>query len=213
MLQLHDLGLLNVHHTLDQYVDSVPGSDKLTVSQAIPNADKITLVNLANMTSGLASYTYNPEFLDLLFGQTDRFWQPMEMIDIAIADTIAGCPHATFQCFEPGTDWAYSNTNTVLLGLIAEQVSGKSLAELTQSMLLDRLGMSNTYFPTDETLPEPYSHGYTNQYDYPEFSDATFWNPTWGWGTGNLISTIGDLRIWARALTNAGLLTDATQAL
>lgn len=213
ILQLHDEGLLDIDDPVDEYFDTNPGSDKITLDNAIPNGDRITLRNLANMTSGLASYTFNPDFLDRLFGETDRFWEPLEMANIGIADSVAGCPHEPSQCFEPGTDWAYNNTNTVLLGLVAEQVSGQSLQKLTEARILQVLGMDNTIFPTDATLLEPYAHGYTNQGGYPEFTDATFWNPTWGWGTGNLVSTLPDLRIWARALGRGELLEPATQAL
>ncbi|NJN47541.1 MAG: beta-lactamase family protein [Candidatus Competibacteraceae bacterium] len=68
ILQLQDAGLLNINDTLDQYFDTDPNSDKITLTQPIPNADRITLKNLANMTSGLASYTFDPVFQDAFFG-------------------------------------------------------------------------------------------------------------------------------------------------
>ena len=46
---------------------------------------------------------------------------PQELVQIGIKD---------FPLFDPGTDFHYSNTNTVLLGLVLEQVTGKPLGEL-----------------------------------------------------------------------------------
>ncbi len=213
VLQLHDEGLLSIDDTLDRYFDTVPGSDRITLSGPIPNGDRITLRNLANMTSGLASYTFSDEFLDALFGDPQRHWDPHEPVEIALADTANGCANYPPACFEPGTDWFYSNTNTVLLGLIVEHVTGRTLGEEVESRILQPLGLDHTIWAEDASFPTPLAHGYTQQGDNPPFTDATFWNPSWGWATGNMISSMPDLRVWARALGTGALLAPATQAL
>jgi D-alanyl-D-alanine carboxypeptidase len=43
--------------------------------------------------------------------------------------------------FEPGAGWRYSNTNYYLLGLIVEEVSGRSYADFMQAELLGPLGL------------------------------------------------------------------------
>jgi D-alanyl-D-alanine carboxypeptidase len=40
---------------------------------------------------------------------------------------------------------------------------------------------------------------------------ATDWNFSWAWAAGNMISTLDDMRIWARALATGTLLTSETQ--
>ena len=42
--------------------------------------------------------------------------------------------------------------------------------------------------------------------------DATHWNYSWGWGAGNMISTLEDMRIWARVLATGKLLSPAMKA-
>ncbi|MEE4380304.1 MAG: serine hydrolase domain-containing protein [Candidatus Competibacteraceae bacterium] len=214
ILQLQDAGLLNINDTLDQYFDTDPNSDKITLAQPIPNADRITLKNLANMTSGLASYTFDPAFQDAFFGDPLRQWHPLELVNIGIANTVAGCPHAPPACFEPGTDWFYNNTNTVMLGLIVEKVAGKPYAELLRENILEPLKLRNTLKPTDNTMPAPVARGYTFQgLEDGQQQDATDWNPSWGWGVGDLVSTFDDLRVWGKALGRGDLIAAETQAL
>src|SRR5918998_2670121 len=72
LLQAEAEGLLSLDDTIDRYVDGVS------------NGDKITLRQLANMTSGIASYTFDEQFQDELFSQPERVWTPEELVQIGI---------------------------------------------------------------------------------------------------------------------------------
>ena len=117
--------------------------------------------------------------------------------------------------FDPGTEFQYSNTNTVLLGLVLEQVSGKSIGDLYREWIIEPLGLQQTSFPnTDPAFPDPHPQGYTLQgQDGGEPRNATDWNPSWGWTAGGMISTVDDLLVYGRALgTGEGLLPPGQQA-
>ncbi|MEE2030937.1 serine hydrolase domain-containing protein [Rhodococcus sp. CC-R104] len=109
----------------------------------------------------------------------------------------------------------YSNSNTIALGLVIEQVSGRPLAEYFRTDLFERLGMAETVLPTDAAFPSPHLRGITEQgQPEGETADATDWNPSWGWSAGAVVSTIDDLEIWARALgTGEEILEPETQRL
>jgi len=199
ILQLVDEGVLSLDDTLDQFF---PG---------YPKGDRITLRNMGNMTSGLASYTFDQNFQDTLFADPQRTWTPQELIEIGRVNTIADCPFAPNYCFEPGEGWAYCNTNTVLLGLIAEQVTGLPYRELVRRRITEPLGLENTFQSTVTTLPEPFAHGYTSQGVAQGEQDATNWSPTWGFAVGDLVSTFSDLRHWGRALGRGTLLSAELQ--
>jgi CubicO group peptidase (beta-lactamase class C family) len=64
--------------------------------------------------------------------------------------------------FTPGTAYNYSNTNYILLGLVMEQVTGKTASELFKERLFDPLGLKDTTLPTldDASIPSVYAHGY-----------------------------------------------------
>ena len=80
------------------------------------------------------------------------------------------------------------NTDTVLLGLVVEKVSGQPLHSYVQDHIVTPLGMSHTSFPTTNAFPEPHPHGYTMQTADGKEAAATDWNPLWGWAAGAMIS-------------------------
>ena len=98
------------------------------------------------MTSGIASYTFNKKFQNELFSNPESVWTPEELAQIGIEDS----PE-----FDPGTEFQYSNTNTVLLGLILEQVTGKPIGALYCEQIIEPLGLKDTSFPPPQTLRSP----------------------------------------------------------
>lgn len=188
LLQLAEQGKLSLDDSIGTYV---PG---------VPNADSATLANLADMTSGIPSYTLNETFTNAYFADPTQVWTPEQLIDV-IRDEPAS--------FEPGTKFDYSNSNTVLLGMVIEKVTGKSMADVFNEQIIGPLGLSGTSFPgTSAELPSPYLSGITEQ-GQPDgaTADATNWNPSWGFTAGEMISTLDDLRTWGQALaTGEGIL-------
>lgn len=124
----------------------------------------------------------------------------------------AGFAHSPV--FAPDEQFAYSNTNYVLLGQVLAQVTGRPLGELLGERILDPLGLSATSWPGDATeLPAPYAQGFTLSFpggtrDHPV--NATHFNPAWADAAGALVSTVEDLVPYSRALvTGEGLLDPA----
>jgi D-alanyl-D-alanine carboxypeptidase len=168
----------------------------------VPNGKRITLRMLANMTSGLFSYTRDKAWVKELLADPYRVWTPRQLIDVAIANK----PE-----FAPGTGWSYCNTNTVLLGMIIEKVTKSDIASVFQKMSFEPLGLSGTVWPKGTELPSPYAHGITNQTPDDSVADATHWNPSWGFTAGEIISNLPDLYTWARAYTTGAQLSPAMQ--
>jgi len=190
-------GLLSLEDTIDQYV------------KGVPNGDEITLRQLATMTSGVATYSENKKFDFDGDPGTDPYkvWKPEELVKIGIEES---------PLFDPGTEFNYSNTNYVLLGLVLEQVTGKPIGEVYQKEIIQPLGLEDTSFPdlADTSLPDPHAQGYTLQgrSSGEKPRDATDWNPSWTWTAGMMISTVDDLLAYGRALgTGKGLLSPAQQ--
>ncbi len=76
--------------------------------------------------------------------------------------------------FPAGAQMEYSNTNTVLLGMVIEKVTGQPLAQVFRANLFEPLGMSQTSFPgSSPALPQPHLDGVTNQ------PDGTVRDATW----------------------------------
>ena len=190
ILQLADQGKLGLDDPIAKFVDGVPQGDKITVRQ------------LARMQSGLFNYSASPAFQKAMFADPRRPFTPPELLNDAFSQ-----PNQ----FPPGDGFEYCNTNTVLLGLVVEKVSGQPLHSYIHDQILAPLGMSHTSFPTTNAFPDPHAQGYTVQTADGKEAAATDWNPSWGWAAGAMISTLDDMRIWAPALATGKLLTPQMQ--
>lgn len=194
VLQLVDQGRIRLTDPIARYVDGVP------------NGEQITLDMLGRMRSGLYDYSENDEWAADLFAQSptgpDAFAQtPGRLLQIAFAQP----PN-----FAPGAKYQYSNTNTVLLALVVEKVSGLPFGEYLRQNIFAPLGLNRTSYPSDGVMPAPVAHGYVRP-PGAAVQDATFWNPAWADAAGKIVSTTADLRTWARAVGTGALLAPATQ--
>ena len=190
ILQLADQGKLDLDDSIAEFVDGVPLGDRITLRQ------------LARMQSGLANYSASPDFQHTMFADPQRAFTPRELLSYALAQ-----PNQ----FAPGQAFEYSNTNTILLGLVVQKVSGQPLPSYIQEHILTPLSLGHTSFPVDNAFPDPHAQGYTEQTADGKQTLATDWNPSWGWAAGAMISTLDDMHTWAVALATGKLLTPQTQ--
>jgi D-alanyl-D-alanine carboxypeptidase len=194
----------------------------------VPNGDNITIGDLLDMRSGLYNYTETLELNQALDEQPERVWTPEELLAMGLSQP----PY-----FAPDTGYHYSNTNTVLLGLIAEQLDGKPIQQIFADRFFGPLALAGTSFPanTDTSIPTPYANGYTysgnvetlgeGRQALPQSrldaiaagterpTDTTTHNPSWTWSAGQGISTANDMATWVKALGTGSLLSPATQEL
>jgi D-alanyl-D-alanine carboxypeptidase len=189
LLQLADQGKLNLDDLVAEFVDGVPLGDRITLRQ------------LARMQSGLFNYSASPEFQQAIFADPHRAFTPRELLSYAFAQ-----PNQ----FPAGQKFEYSNTNTVLIGLVVQKVSGEPLADYIGTHILTPLGLNHTSFPAGNEFSDPHAQGYTEGADGKE-AVATDWNPSWAWAAGAMISTLDDMRAWSVALATGKLLTPQMQ--
>lgn len=195
VLQLAEEGLLSLDDTIDQYIADVP------------NSDEITLELMLDMTSGIASYSMDEQFVHDLFTEHSRVWTPEELTRIGLDLSPK---------FAPGEQFDYSNTNFVMLGTVIEQVTGQPFRDVVRERVTEPLGLGETFMPAPEevAIPAPYNHGFTLQGTADDSTtpvQTTDWNPSWAFTAGQMISTAPDLLVYGRALgTGQGMLgTDA----
>lgn len=191
ILQIVDEGKLSLDDTLEPFV---PG---------IANGDQITIRQLLGMTAGIFNFIYDPAFAKDYTDNPLASYTPEQEIEIVRQHPAD---------FPPGETVQYSDTNYVLLGLILEQVTGESTAQVITSRILQPLGMTETSYPDTPAMPEPYARGYAADPGSPNLRDLTSSNPMVPNASGAMISTLGDLRIWGKALATGALLSPATQA-
>lgn len=190
LLRLVDAGDASLDDPISTYVDGVP------------EGDRITLRHLAGMRSGLADYSQNEEWQMSLLEDPRQPVTPQSLLDVVKDEPLH---------FEPGSQVEYVNTNTILIGLAIEKITGQPLADVVKTEVTDPLGMDHTFLPTGNEFPSPHAEGYTNQTLDGAATTATDWNPSWGWAAGAMISTLDDLKIWVPALAKGELLSPEIQ--
>lgn len=194
ILQLVGEGLISLDDPVSQYIPDSPN----------PTA---TIRQLADMTSGIPSYSTDETWQNQYFGDPQTVYTPQQLLDIAKTLPVS---------FAPGEGWEYSNTNYVILGMIAEQLTATPLGQLYQERIFDPVGMTSSSFPAaSPALPTPHLAGITQQGQPDgETAVATDWNPSYTFSAGEVISTLDDLEKWAHALfTGEGILTPELQQL
>jgi len=144
----------------------------------LPYADRITLKNLANMTSGYADYVYQPAVLNGVTLTPFRKWTPAELIRIGITKPMV---------FYPGTNWGYSHTNYVILGGVLEKLTGMPLNQAMHKYIFRPMGLTQTEGFVTPHIPSPVLHSYSSEQrealgvkpNVPFYEESTFWDPSW----------------------------------
>lgn len=169
----------------------------------VPNGAHITIQELLQHTSGIYSYTSDPGFQQALAADPTRVWRPTELVRIAVAHP---------PLFPPGTAFAYSNTDYVLLGMIIRAATGHPVGQELQARIIRPLGLRDTYLPyANPHLRKPYAHGYLlNKPGTAGPVDTTVMSPSWAGAAGGIVSTAADLARFSTALL-AGTLLPAAQ--
>ena len=93
--------------------------DKLsTWLPEVPHSDRVTLGQLAQMTSGYVDYVIgNTAMNDALYAHPFRHWTTDELLAFAVNKPLL---------YAQGTNWNYAHTNYVILGLALEKITGRS---------------------------------------------------------------------------------------
>ena len=181
----------------------------------VPNGENITVAELLKMRSGLYGYTADPALAAAMDADPGKAWTTREVLDIAFRHPPQFAPDASYE---------YSNTNYALLGLVAEKVGGRPLAQQFQERLFGPVGLTHTSLPAadDISMPAPYSHGYMYGGSFYALADDPYpadmqaaaqagtlqpidytnQNSSYASAAGGAISTAEDLVTWMKALVS-----------
>ena len=167
------------------------------------DGSKITVRQLLQHTSGLPEYT--DTYLSSRAAESENMQHYVPPRDLL--DTALGKPAA----FEPGTQWKYTNTNYIVLGMLIERVSQRPVGEQIDERIVKKLGLSHTYFPApgEEKIRGTHPQGYHLSAE-GKLEDITEMDPAWGWAAGAMVSTPSELNTFFQAVLDGRLLTQAS---
>jgi CubicO group peptidase (beta-lactamase class C family) len=173
ILQLIEQGKLSIDDKLSKYIPDFPKGDTVTIHM------------LLNHTSGIASFTDQPEFANI----ATLSWSKDSMVLF-----FKNKPYN----FSPGTKYQYNNSGFFLLGYIIEKVSGQSYNDYLRQHILDKLGMMNTGVDKLDSILPMRAKGYSKM--KAKYVNADFISLAWPFSAGVLYSTVDDMYKWDRAL-------------
>lgn len=196
LLRLVDEGKVSLDDKLSKFLPDVP------------SADRVTLGELAQMTSGYVDYVIgNTAMNDAMYADPFRQWTTDELLAFAVRQPLR---------YEPGTNWNYAHTDYLLLGLALEKATGKSMAKLLSEKVLRPLGLTNTANSDTAQIPAPVLHAFTSERraalriprGVPFYEESTYWNPSWTITHGAVqTSNIYDLEATAVGIGSGRLLS------
>lgn len=140
LLQLNQEGVARLDEPIAKWVPD------------FPRADQITPRMLANGTTGISDYVTDPEFLKTFYANPIKGFTSQELFDLA---------NARPPLFAPGSSFPYAHSDLVVLGVVLEKATGKSLGDLIQQRVLDPLGMKQSRVMLTPQMVEPSLHGYS----------------------------------------------------
>lgn len=167
---------------------------------------RVTIRELLDHTSGLRDFLVDRQLDLAVRANPRRVWTP------TMALSYAGKPVAL-----PGTGYHYANTNYVLLGLIVERLTGRTLAQEYRTRFFDPLGLRSSFYQVAERptarLPTAYQYQSSKVDAVPaDVTDGTGVRPftsitSAAGAAGSLAASAPDLARWAQALYDGNVLS------
>jgi D-alanyl-D-alanine carboxypeptidase len=173
-----------------------------------PRADQISVKMLLNHTSGIHDYFASPRYERLVFGRPKHRWRTGQILKLV------GAPYC-----QPGKCFRYSNTNYVLLAMIARKITGRSVAAEIRSRFLVPLRLTDTYFQGQERIGKVPAKGYwATARGWRGFADNSRMRPNTSGATvadaaGSMVSSVRDISDWQDALLGGAVLSPKALAL
>ncbi|WP_224360467.1 serine hydrolase domain-containing protein [Hyalangium versicolor] len=220
ILQQVDEGKISLDDTLQKWLPNV-----------FTNIDgsKITIRMMLNHTSGIESYTNAYVWNRVVYSDPTHVWNaPTEFLKLT--ERLRAKSIACKEVIPPGSEFAYSNTNFILLGMIAAKVDGypeTDWQKVIEQRFITKLNLENTRIPGngDNGLGST-NQGYVNFYNFYYNSatgqsscssiqppcvnkdiDFTQQNMSNAWAAGAIMSTANNLLRWLNAEVKGNLLT------
>jgi D-alanyl-D-alanine carboxypeptidase len=197
VLRLQEEGTLSIDDKVSSYVSA-------SICEEIENADRATIRQLLNHTSGIYNYTKSIKYGTDMFNEPDR--------SESLEETVAYA-YGKDAYFAPGTGFEYSNTNYCLLGLVIGAATGKEHSQVIRETVLEPLGLEKTYYdPQSSSIPDGTVRGYTDFYGDGRLSESTDYSTGHYTPDGGVVSNVYELAKFVEAIFAGDLLDSSSVA-
>jgi D-alanyl-D-alanine carboxypeptidase len=173
-----------------------------TIGKRLPKLPKawweVTLRQLLNHTSGIPDFSQDPAFQEAVVASPTKAPPPKELLSFVEDEDLL---------FDPGSEYHYSNSDNIVVALMAEAATGMSYEDLLRERVYKPLGLRKTTLPRGPNLRKPFIHGYDLSEDVSKVLAAG-----WAWASGGIVSTPADLNAFIRGYVGGKLFDKRTQA-
>lgn len=162
----------------------------------LPNASELTVRHLMRHQSGLPRYVFKEAFQADVIKDANKVWKPEELLAYVFDDQ---------PLFEVGKDFAYSDTNYIVLAMLIEKVTGNTLYTEVKQRVLRKAGLKQVV-PQDKRKYDNLAQGYNGEND-PFFPGKALddqgqsrYNWQFEWAGGGLVITTHDLALLGKKI-------------
>ena len=177
-----------------------------TIGELLPELpeawSEVTLRQLLNHTSGIPDFSLALEFQEALLASLTKAPPPEELLSFVRDEDLL---------FDPGSEYHYSNSDNIVVGLMVEAATGKSYEDQLRERVYKPLGLSKTTLPRGPNLRKPFIHGYDLSENPPE-DVSELVDAGWSWASGGIVSTPADLNDFIRGYVGGKLFDKRTRA-
>ena len=151
-------GILTIDDFITDWLDT-------SITDRLPNGKEIQIKHLLQHTAGLPDHYNSSYYFDNL--NQDR--------NILSQEDYLKYTYDRAPLFDVGTDFSYSNAGYVLIGMILEKATKKTMTQLYQEKIFDPLNLTSAYYGAgDAAIPEGLIKGYMDINGTGEMVESKF---------------------------------------
>jgi D-alanyl-D-alanine carboxypeptidase len=185
-------GSLSLDDTIGTRLPSLP-----------PAWSQVTLAQALQHTSGLPDYSQSKAAAAALTAAPFDPPSPAQLLSFVEDQPLL---------FKPGSQYRYSNSDNIVVGLMVEAATGRPYEQVLQDKVYGPLGLPGTSLPRDVAMPSPLIRGYEVAPPKPPEDGTGVFAPGWAWASGGIVSTPSDLNRFVRAYASGTTTNKATTA-
>lgn len=189
-MQLIDEGKLKLDEPIFRQMSGYDWFERL------PNAKQLTVRNLMRHQTGIPRYVFSEDFQAEVLKDADKVWKPEELLAYVFDNE---------PLFEAGAEFAYSDTNYIVLCMLIEKVTGNTLYDEVQKRVLNKAGLK-AVVPQNKRKYKQLAQGYNAENDpfFPgnalDENGKSRYNLQFEWAGGGLVITTRDLAVLGKKI-------------
>lgn len=189
IMQLVEKGKLQLHTPIATYLPNYPKKV----------AEKVTIHHLLEHSAGIPNFVSFRKF----YSENSRnHFKPEQFVKVFADSTLQ---------FKPGEKFKYSNSGYFLLGYIIEKVSGKTYEQMLHDNIFKPLKMNSTGYDSHHKILSKRASGYEKSGF--KYINANYLDMSIPYSAGAMYSTVEDLFLWEKALSENKLVSKRTSEL